>query len=72
MGESVCVCVMVVEVVGSMVNARAKFNNINSLQEHQSANTTATHSSTVHSPQFDRHSPCIVEVATTDRAMFMA
>ena len=43
------------------------------LDEHQSVNITATHSSIVHLPQFDRHNPCCsVEVAIKDRAMIQA
>ena len=36
----------------------AKSKSVNSLEQHQSANITATHSSIVHSQPHDRHSPC--------------
>ena len=59
--------------VGLEVSVRAMSKSINSLDEHQSVNITATHSSTFHSQPLDRHNPCCsVEVATKDRAMILA
>ena len=60
-------------IVGSVATVAAKSKCVNSLDEHQSANITATHSSIVHSQIHDRHSPCCsVEVATKDRARILA
>ena len=60
-------------VVGSVVSVAAKSKSVNSLDERQSANLTATHSSTVHSQPHDGHNPrCSVEVATKDRARILA
>ena len=62
-----------VVVVGSVVSVGAKSKMVNSLEQHQSANITATHSSTVHSQPLDRHNPCCsVEVATKYRARILA
>ena len=52
-------------VVGSVRRVGAKSKSVNSLDEHQSANITATHYSSVHSPQLDQCNPSYsVEVAT--------
>ena len=51
-------------VVGSEGRVTAMSKSVNSLEEHQSANITARHSSMVHSTPLDQHNPCYsVEVA---------
>ena len=62
-----------VVLVDSMGRVAAKSKSVNSLDEHQSANITATHSSIDHSPLLDRRKPSYsVEEATKDRARIMS
>ena len=65
----VCVCVSDGGNSGISAECFAKSKRVNSLDEHQSANITATHSSIVHSQSHYRHNPCCsVEVAIKDGA----